>query len=171
MSYNNYNYPYGGYGSNNRYYPQYNTQPIQQQMQPMFQSQNQVQQPIQQNPSEVPIQEIRYLTADEIKAYIVMAGTKAALIDRENKLIHIKYADMTGQSSVKIYSYSEFEGDIASQGVKTPQIDLDSFVKKDDLNGFVKAEDLKQFSAKLDEKFTSIEKKIKISEFLEGDKK
>lgn len=175
MSYNNYNYSYGGYtAGNNRYYPQYTPQAqpqvqMQPQMQPMYGQQNQVQQPIQQNFAETPIREIRYLNAAEIKPYIVDAGTKSMLIDRENKLVHIKYANSSGESTEKIYSYAEVEKQVEEKN--TPQIDLSGFVKKEDLTGFLKADDLKEFSAKLDEKLNNIEKKIKISEFLEGDKK
>lgn len=187
------NYSYNGYSAGtNRFYPQYSQQQLQQpqqvqnlqqnqqlqqpqmQMQPMFspQMQMQMQQPIQQNFAEPPIQEIRYLNADEIRSYIVMAGCKSMLIDKENKLVHIKSADMNGQSSVKIFSYDEYKGNLDNdKNNNQSQINLDILAKKEDLGNFVSAEEFKQFSSKLQETLSNIEKKIKITELLQGEQK
>ena len=169
MNYNNYN-PFGGYPTANRYYPPY-PQQAQQYQQPQTYAQQQPQQPIQQNFAEVPIQEIRYLTADEIKGYIVTPGSKSMLVDRENGLVHIKWCDMTGQSSVKIYSYTETTDEAVTTKQQKLDINLEELVKKEDLKPFLTTEDLKRFSAKVSEKFDSLEKKIKFNDFLEGENK
>lgn len=173
MSYNNYG-AFAGYPGTNRFYPQYpnQTTPPTYPQQSMYPQQNQTP-PLQQVPSEIPIQEIRYLKADEIKGYIVDPGRKSMLIDKENGLVHIKWCDMAGNSAVRMFSFKELDDKDIPSDKKLPEIDLEQFVKKEDLEkiGFLTAEDLKKFSIKVGEKLESLEKKIKISNFLEEEDK
>ena len=122
---------------------------------------------------DAPIQGIKFLTADEIKAYIVMPNCREMLIDKANGIVHIKSADTMGQSSDKIYKFEELVEDGASaengtdKGENEKHIDI---VKKDDLEGFVKTDELAEFVKQTNDKLERLEKKIKISEIM-GDSK
>ena len=77
----NYNYnPYQNYGM----YPNYQQQMAQQQV-----VQNQQ---YQQTKYDAPIQDIKFVTADEAKAYIVMPNTKVMLMDRDKSIFYPKVA-------------------------------------------------------------------------------
>lgn len=90
-----YNSVYNAY-SNNQFRPNYyGPQPYMQQ--PYMQQP--IQQPMQQQPItpvELPIQSIKFLTADQIKAYIVLPNTKEMLIDKANNLAYIRSANQMG---------------------------------------------------------------------------
>jgi hypothetical protein len=77
-------YPYTGYT-----YPNYGNrqfmQPQQQMAQPQMQQQVQPQ-------YETPIQDIRFVTSEEAKAFIVMPNSKALLIDKNSGVAHLKTA-------------------------------------------------------------------------------
>ena len=76
-------YPYTGYG-----YPTYGRQNYMQPQQPMAQPQMQQQtQPTMQY--ETPIQDIRFVTSEEAKAFIVMPNSKALLIDKNGGVAHL----------------------------------------------------------------------------------
>lgn len=126
--------------------------------------QSPIQQPQLQPIIEQPIHEIRFLTADEIKAYIVMPNTKVMLIDKINKLAYIKSADAMGQSSCDIYSFDTFNPDKSEEKIITPAIDVDSLVKKNEIENFVSKNELKEIADKIDK----IQKQIKINEILKG---
>lgn len=160
--------PYGGYTNpylnQNRYYtPQYTPQVQQPYMpqpvmqQPVAQPQP-IQQPIQQQSFDMPIQDIRYLTADEIKAFIVMPNTKVMLIDKDNKLAHIKSADAMGQSSSKVYSFSEYVAEAPKPAeVVQPQIDTSMFVS---------SKDFSEVTDKIMSKLEKLEKQVNIKSIL-----
>lgn len=96
--YNPYNqYPYGGYG----YQPFNSRQFIQQQPQ-------QQPQPMQ---YETPIQDVRFVTGEEAKAFIVMPNTKALLIDKNGGVAHLKTADNMGQSVTQHFKFEQVNAD------------------------------------------------------------
>lgn len=140
--------------TNPYYMSNYNYQQMQQPIQ---------QQPIQQQPvmpkiSDLPIQEIRFLTADEIKAFIVMPNNKVMLVDKANGLAYIKSADAMGQSSSDVYSFTKLE-DENSQNLKEQYVskdDLKSFLTKDDLKDLPTREELKAYENRLDKLQTQI---------------
>ena len=75
-------YPYGGYGM-----PNYGQRNYMQPQQPIAQPQmQQAQQPTMQY--ETPIQDIRFATSEEAKAFIVMPNTRALLIDKNGGVAH-----------------------------------------------------------------------------------
>ena len=77
--YMNYNYnPYQNYGMYQQ--PTYQQQMTQPQMI------QQTQQQYQQTKYDAPIQDIKFVTADEAKAYIVMPNTKVMLMDRDKSI-------------------------------------------------------------------------------------
>ena len=102
-------------------------------------NQPQMQQPIQQNQTQqqMPIQAVRFLNADEIKGWAVQPNTSEMLIDRANKRVTIKSADVMGESTIKTYSYSSLEETPVKE--TTPQYltkeDLTSYATKDDIKG------------------------------------
>lgn len=57
-------------------------------------------------PQEPPITDIRFLTSDEMKAFIVFPNTKVLLIDKEHGIACLKSADAMGQSTIKMYSFN-----------------------------------------------------------------
>ena len=158
--YNTYN-GYNGYA--NPYLNNFNKNLQQQQLQQqIYQTQQslQPQQPIQTRVQDIPIQGIKFLTADEIKAYIVMPNTKEMLIDTAGGVAYIKSADQMGQSSVKMYKFNETteeETNAETKAKEQPKIDLEPYVQKEELNTIIK---------NLTDKVDKLEKKIKISEIM-----
>ena len=121
---------------------------------------------VQARPYQAPIQAVKFLTADEMKAYIVMPGTSEMLIDQANKVVMIKSADLMGQSSSKTFNYDEAQPENATaEKNSTPQVDMSAFANKDDLKGFVTKDDLKALVDRLDK----MQKQIQINEILKGD--
>ena len=114
------------------YYSQYNNayQNFQSQPQPQMQRQQMSQVPV-----EMPIQDIRFVTSEEAKAYIVYPNNKVLLIDRQNNIAHLKSADNMGQSSSKTYKFQEVdsEGKSLAKDCPNPALDLKDYVKKTDL--------------------------------------
>lgn len=144
-------YPYGqtyGYSPyGQRFAPQQQqmTQPMQAQAQPQMQPQVQY---------EIPIQDVRFVTSEEAKAYIVMPNSKALLIDKSG-MAYLKSADSMGQSQTQYFRFEAVNADgtpIKPQE-PTPQVDLKDFVKLDDMNkfGFATVEDFKKLCEKFEE--------------------
>ena len=127
-SFNAYQQPYYNYGQNF--------------MQP------QAQQPIQQAQSQQPIQAIRFLNADEIKGWAVQPNTTEMLIDRTNKQVTIKSADMMGESSIKTYKY-ELMGEMSKEA-KESEIDPKDYATKGDLDNFITKDQLDALNKRLD---------------------
>lgn len=74
-------------------------------------------------PQESPITDIRFLTSDEMKAFIVFPNTKVLLIDKEHGVACLKSADAMGQSESKMYSFkgiSEVAKEDAKQTAPAP---------------------------------------------------
>jgi hypothetical protein len=117
-----YNNPYNR--SYQQYYPQY--------PQPTYQP---MPQPIEQK-----FQDIKFLNAEQIKAYIVLPNTKEMLIDKENSMAYIVSADNMGNSTIKKYSFVDLNEPKVEQ--KQPEIDLKEYVKVSDLDKFVQKTDL-----------------------------
>lgn len=55
----------------------------------------------------MPVQDIRFLNADQIKSFIPPIGSTVALIDRDNSLLHLESADSFGNLSKQIYSFKK----------------------------------------------------------------
>lgn len=172
-----YNYnPY--FNNTSQYYSNaYYQRPYQSPMSNMNAMQQQTQQFPQQY--ETPIHGVKFLTADEIKAYIVLPSTTEILIDRANNVAHLKSADNMGQSSSRIFRLEEIsEAQIGEKIEKSeePKIDMSMFVKADDLKAYITKDDLAQFLTKddladLNTKIDQLQKQVKISEILKGDDK
>lgn len=116
-------YPYTGYG-----YPTYGRQNFMQPQQQMAQPQAQVQQqPMQ---YETPIQDIRFVTSEEAKAFIVMPNTRALLIDKNGGVAHLKTADNMGQSVTQYFKFEQVnaDGSPLKPQEPTPQVDYSQFV-------------------------------------------
>ena len=115
--------------------------------------------PMQPQPQDVPFNDIKFVTADEAKAYIVMPNTKVMLMDRDNSVFYIKSADGLGKSMLEAFKYARLE-DNANEPVSSDFDPKESknFVTKDDLKG-------------IDEKLDQLQKQIKINEILKGDDK
>lgn len=137
-------YPYTGYG-----YPTYGQRNYMQPQQPMAQQQMQAQQQPMQPQYETPIQDIRFVTSEEAKAFIVMPNSKALLIDKNGGVAHLKTADNMGQSVTQYFKFEQVNADgtpIKPQEPTTSQVDFGQFAKKEELNGFVTIEQYKQLS-------------------------
>ena len=163
MNNNNYNsyLPPNIYG-NGRFYNNYNPQP----------QQNYNMQMQMNRQSDLPVQNIRFVNADEMKGYIVFPNTTEMLIDRDNKIVQLKSADQIGYSTVKTFKFEEISEPtkkMSTNSENSNQIDLKEYVKKEDLTDFIKVDALTQFSRDLDEKFAKLEKKIDLNKII-GDK-
>lgn len=126
------NYGYQGYGYQPYGVPSYqqrayNYQP-QQMAQPQMQSQQQPQMQY-----EIPIQDVRFVTSEEAKAYIVMPNSKALLIDKGG-MAYLKTADNMGQSQTDYFRFERVnaDGTPLKPQEPTPQVDFNEFVKIDE---------------------------------------
>lgn len=153
--YPNYTQPYGSYQ---------NTQITQRQMPMQPQQVTGVQ--------DVPFNDIKFVTADEAKAYIVAPNTKVMLMDRDKSIFYIKSADSLGKSTLEGFKYSKLnENPIDTistefdpkEFVKTS--DLKSFITRDEMNGFLTKEDLNGIATEIDK----LKKRIEINEVAKGD--
>lgn len=156
-------YRFGGYPTAPNYsyiQPQMMQQPIMQQgQQPMAQQQPI---PVQAQTYEIPIQEVRFVNADEANAFIVMPNSKVMLIDKKSGVAYIKSADALGQSTKELYKFEKIE---SLDDVSTKE---EAFVRKDDLAGFAQKDDIKE----LVDRIERLQKQIKINDIItEGDKK
>ena len=146
-----------------------NNRMFQPQMQPIYQP-SYMQQPIQIAQGEQPFTEIRFLNKNEITGYVVIAGGKALLIDKENKYACVKSTDLSGNSRTEgEYSFVSLTDKTDSvAGEKQKDVDFSTFVTKEDFSKQFNPEMIKN----LEEKISKLEKKIKINEIIaEEDKK
>lgn len=128
---------------------------------------------------ETPIHGVKFLTADEIKAYIVLPSTTEILVDRANNVAHLKSADNMGQSSSRIFRLEEItEAQIGEKPIKNedPKIDTSVFVKADDLKSYITKDEVAEFLTKDDlkdvnAKIEQLQKQVKINDILKGDDK
>jgi hypothetical protein len=121
---------------NNRSYQQYYPQYPQNNYMPQTSYQPVMQQPMQ----EPQIQGIKFLNAEQIKAYIVMPNTKEVLVDNENGLAYVVSADNMGVSSAKKFSFKDLSEPKTEE--KQPEIDMSQYVKISDLDKFAQKTDL-----------------------------
>lgn len=63
-----------------------------------------------QMPYEIPIQDVRFVTSEEAKAYIVMPNSKALLIDKSGTA-YLKTADNMGQSQTQYFRFEPINSD------------------------------------------------------------
>lgn len=176
MNYNNsysngyYPYMYGQYG-----YQQY----------PQYQGTQSRQSAQQSQQFDLPILDIKFVTSEEAKSYIVFPNTNVLLIDRQNKIAYLKSADNLGQSSMREFKYDEeISQNINKEQLNQTPIDTNIFVKKEelgelltnaDINGIVRKDDLKNFITKeeyqnLITQIENLQRQLKINDMLESDK-
>lgn len=140
---------YFGTGYQSMYpYQRQNLTPQMQQPQAQNQMQNQ-----QVQPNLPPIQDVRYATEEEAKAFIVYPNSSAYFIDLSKNRLYIKSANNTGISNIEYFSLIPINADgtpIKPQE-PTPQVDMSDYIKKDELSkyGFVTVEQLNSVLAKL----------------------
>lgn len=179
MNYNNsygngyYPYMYGQYGY--QQYPQYQG----------TQSRQSAQQSQQPQQFDLPILDIKFVTSEEAKSYIVFPNTNVLLIDRQNKIAYLKSADNLGQSSMREFKYDEeISQNINKEQLNQTPIDTNIFVKKEelgelltnaDINGIVRKDDLKNFITKeeynnLITQIENLQRQLKINDMLESDR-
>jgi hypothetical protein len=124
--------PYGGYN--------YTTQPQQMPSAPQNQPQAQPQ-------YEMPVQDVRFVTAEEAKAFIVMPNSRVLLIDR-NGMAYLKTADSMGQSQTQCYRFEAVnaDGSPITPKEQPTQPDFKDFVKLQDVDkfGFATLDDIKR---------------------------
>lgn len=139
---------------NNNYYqqgyPQY----------PQYSYQNQ---PMVQRQNDSAFNDVKFVTSDEAKAFIVMPNTKVMLMDRDKSVFYIKSADALGKSTLEGFRYSKLEDNEPSEYVKLE--DLKGFVKVDDLANFLTKEDISGLIDKID----NLQKQVRINAILRGD--
>ena len=112
-------------------YQQFATQTYRTQQQAMPQAQS----------YEAPFYDVRFVTQEEAKAYIVMPNTRALLIDRQGGVAHLKTADNMGQSVTQYFRFEPINADGTPMRPKeeVPQVDFAQFLTKDEIHtyGFV----------------------------------
>ena len=131
---------YMGQGYQNYPYQRQGLNP-QMQMQPYPQAQPQMQ-------YETPIQDIRFVTSEEAKAFIVMPNSKALLIDKNGGVAHLKTADNMGQSVTQYFKFEQVnaDGSPLKPQEPTPQVDYSQFVTKKEIGELPTAEQYKQLA-------------------------
>ncbi len=84
-----------------------------------------------------PIKDIRFVTSDEAKAFIVMPNSNALLLDTVNGMAYLKSADSVGQSVTECYKFTKVnpnETVAKSTPVeKKPEVDFSQFIKVADI--------------------------------------
>ena len=101
---------------------------------------------------DTPIQDLRFVTSEEAKAYIVYPNTTALLIDKASKIAYLKSTDNLGQSSMKMFKYGELN---TNDDTKNEEYLMKNFVHKDTLDTIVN-----DINAQLNELKNSINKQI-----------
>ena len=108
-----------------------------------------------------PINDIKFVTADEARAYIVMPNTKVMLMDRDKSVFYIKSADSLGKSTLEEYKYTRLDN--SPNDSVSPALDPSNFVKTQELDSF------KDFIIKeVDTKLDKLHKQI-VGDMLKGD--
>ena len=139
-----FNNPYLNNQYNGTYIPNYN-----------YNQQMPIQRPVQttqqpQTTEDVPFNDIKFVTEDEAKGYILFPNTIVMLLDRDKSVFYIKTADSLGKSTLEGYKYTKLE-DKSSDNVSR-EIDTKDFVKtqdmKDYLSNFITKDDMKNFITK-----------------------
>ena len=107
-------------------------QPQQMQYQPQPQIQPQMQQPIPQ------IQDVRYGTEEEAKAFIVFPNASAYFIDEPKGRLYVKTSNNVGASSMSYFALTPINADGTPIKPQEPasQIDMGEYLKKSDLADF-----------------------------------
>lgn len=152
------NYLNNGYTGMGRYSLATYNQP----MMPMYNQQQPIQQvmPQQISMAELPIKEIKFLNANQIKGYIPDAGTKSVLVDRQNCLAHLIGADYSGNTQTEIFKFESYKPE-EEKPVIAPILDDKLYVKK---------EELEELFDNINKKIEKLSKQIRISELLTEDK-
>lgn len=141
-----FNNPYLNNQYNGTYIPNYNYN----QQVPMQRPMQMQTTPQQQTTEDVPFNDIKFVTEDEAKGYILFPNTRVMLLDRDKSVFYIKTADSLGKSTLEGYKYTKLE-DKSSDNVSC-EIDTKDFVKTQDLKGYITREDLANFITKDDMK-------------------
>lgn len=145
----NYGYPtpsyLGGTGYQNPYSQRQPIQP-QMQMQPQPQAQPQM-------PTTPQIQDLRYGTEEEAKAFIVYPNASAYFIDEPKGRLYVKTANNMGASSMNYFALTPINADGTPIKAQEPtqQVDMEEYLKKSDLAqfGFVTIDQLDNAIKKL----------------------
>ena len=122
----------------------------------MFQPQPQMQpQAQEQTPYQVPLQDVRFVTSEEARAFMVYPNTRVLLIDRHSGVAHLKSADAMGQSQTQFFRFEQVNEDgtpIKPQTTST-QVNFEDFVRKSDIAslGFVTMEQYADLAQKLEQ--------------------
>ena len=100
---------------------------------------------------DIPVQDIRFVTSEEAKAFIVMPNTRVLLIDRQGGVAHLKTADNMGQSATQMFRFEPITQDGAAQPPQ-PQIDLGAYVRREEILqfGFVTMEQYNALAEELE---------------------
>jgi hypothetical protein len=102
---------------------------------PQMQAQPMGQMPPQNQPQmDMPVQDIRFVTSEEAKAFIVMPNTRVLLIDRNGGVAHLKTADSMGQSATQMYRFEPITQDGGATPAQ-PKIDLGAYIKREEIDG------------------------------------
>lgn len=129
---NNYQpYYYGNYGGSPNYMQRaYNSQPQTSSQIPMQMGMGQ-----QMPPTDMLINDIKYVNRAQAEAYIAFPNTKVMLIDRESGIVYIKTADGMGQSKTDYFRFEPINADgspIKPQETM-PQVDFNDYIKREEI--------------------------------------
>lgn len=159
--YGNYpQYPQGYQANMQRQGQMFNNPMPQPQFQPMPMQPQQTQ-----NQFEIPLREVKFVTSEEAKAYIVFPNTASLLIDKQQGLAYLKSADNMGQSFMETFSFKKYEQgqETALKDTKEEKpIDLSNYIKKSDLDTLELAtkEDLRNIPLVSREEYEDLKKKV-----------
>lgn len=129
------NYSYNGFNMPNPNYPQSYPQTFQPlRTQPQMQGQS-------------AFQEVKFVTDAQAEAYMVDPNCKVMLIDKENQIFWIKWADAMGQPYCEKFKYESLNN--TNQGKNEP-----------DFSGFVKQKDFEDVLTKINERLNGFEIKL-----------
>lgn len=153
-------YPQGYQANMQRQGQMFNNQIPQTQFQPMPMQLQQAQ-----TQFEIPLREVKFVTSEEAKAYIVFPNTASLLIDKQQGLAYLKSADNMGQSFMEAFEFKKYEQgqETALKDTKKEDtIDLSNYIKTADLDTLevVRKGDLDKIMETSRKEYEDLKKKV-----------
>lgn len=128
--------------------------------------------------SGVPFGEVKFVTSEEARSYTLFPNTSALLIDRQNGVAYVKYADGIGQSFMEVFSFSKMQN--GAEAPKNAQeatngfggIDMSPYITNEQLEAknYATREDFDILMDKIEELGKKMAQKPTASQKSQGDK-
>jgi hypothetical protein len=87
----------------------------------------------------IPIVDIRFVSTEEAKGFIMFPNTAVLLIDKPNNIAYLKVANGNAQSTMRPFKFQEIGNNGEPLKDETPKLNMAEYVKIEDLKsmGFI----------------------------------